>query len=127
MRPLSCITLMRQEHTLHTQPTKMILTFKAQKTMENKNINSHAQDTTAIHPNVFLTGIHCSRVSNRQWSDFSPQNNCQCPSHQDSYMAINFSDRWETRWLAISTSRWTLVTVSITGLLYSVCISPNYL
>ena len=79
MRPLSCI--MRQEHILHTQLTKMILNFKAQKTMENKSINSHAQDTTAIHPNVFLTGIHCSYVINRQWSDFPLQNNCQCPSH----------------------------------------------
>jgi hypothetical protein len=91
MRPLPSITVMRQEHILYTQLTKMILTFKVQKTMENKSINSHAQDTTAIHLNILLTGIHCSPVINRQWSDFPLQNNCQCPSHQDSTMAINYS------------------------------------
>jgi len=69
----------------------MILTFKVQKTMENKSINSHAQDTTAIHPNVFSTGIHCSLVINRQWSDFPLQNSCQSPSHQDYTTVINYS------------------------------------
>jgi hypothetical protein len=69
----------------------MILTFKAQKTTENQSINSQAQDTTKIHPNVFLTGIHRSLVINSQWPDFPLQNNCQRPSHQDSTTAINYS------------------------------------
>ena len=69
----------------------MILNFKAQRAMENKSINSYAQDTTAVHPNVILTGIHCSLVINRQWSDFPLQNSCQCPSYQDSTTAINYS------------------------------------
>jgi hypothetical protein len=76
----------------YTQLTKIILTFKAQKTTENKSINSHAQGTTALHPNVFLTVIHWLGVIHRQWSDFPLQNTCQCESHApDSTTVLIYS------------------------------------
>jgi hypothetical protein len=50
-------------------------------TKENKTekncIISHAQNTTALHPNAFLTGIHWFLVKNKGETDLPSENDCK--------------------------------------------------
>jgi hypothetical protein len=39
--------------------------------------DSHAQNTTALHHNIFLTGIYRLLVTNKEGSAFRSANNCQ--------------------------------------------------
>jgi len=44
---------------------------------EKTSIISHTQNTTALQPNVFVTGIHLLLATNKRQSAFASANLCQ--------------------------------------------------
>jgi hypothetical protein len=58
---------------------KFMHSFKTQYTAGKNYISSHAQNTTALHTNVFLTEVHVHLllVTNKGASAFPSANNCQ--------------------------------------------------
>jgi hypothetical protein len=57
--------------------SNLCTSLTTQNTTENNCIISHAQNTTALQSNLFLTGIHRLLVRNKGWSGFLIENNCQ--------------------------------------------------
>jgi hypothetical protein len=69
-------------HLLHvfiykTSTVKFMHSSNHTNTTAHSCIISHAQNTTAIQPNVFLTGIHRLLVTRKGRSSFPSANNCQ--------------------------------------------------
>jgi hypothetical protein len=64
---------------------------------ENNCTTSHAQTTTALHTNVFLTRIHRLLVTNREVSAFPSANDCQGQLHTAQLVSVLWSTRTWTR------------------------------
>jgi len=72
-------------------------TLTIHKTTENNSVISHAQNTTAHQPSVFLTVIYLLLVTNKARS--SPRKtiaiiNCKLHSHFRPALFWDFSQRW---------------------------------
>jgi hypothetical protein len=62
-------------------------------TTVNSSIILHAQNTTALQLNVFLTGEHRLLVTSQGWLAFSSANHCQGQMHTPRSLAVGLPPR----------------------------------
>jgi hypothetical protein len=73
-----------------------------QNTTEKKRIISHAQYTTALQPNVLLTGIHRILPTNKRRSAFQSAIHCQGQLHTPQSLSVAAT---VTAWLLLGSSQ----------------------